>query len=147
MATIHDVAAYIVQHFRSDITPMKLQKLTFFSQGWSLALLDEPLFNEKFQAWVNGPVSYELFDLHRGQWAIDSWDHGNPNNLTPQQKIVVDAALRNYGALSGRELSELTHQPGTPWSETRYEEGVGPNQRSTASITDELMKSYFQSIL
>lgn len=25
MATIHDVAAYIVQHFRSDITPMKLQ--------------------------------------------------------------------------------------------------------------------------
>lgn len=110
-------------------------------------MLERPLFEEKFEAWVNGPVSYELFKFHKGQWAIDSWDHGNPNNLTPQQKIVVDAALRNYGALSGRELSELTHQPGTPWSETRRQEGVGPNQRSNASISDELMSSYFRSIL
>lgn len=147
MTTIHDVAAYIVNHFESSISTMKLQKLAFFSQGWSLALLDAPLFDSDFEAWANGPVSYDLFDLHRGEWSVRSWSAGDANKLTKKQKIVVDAALRNYGALSGRELSELTHLPGTPWAESRRQAGVTDRQRASTVIDLAEMKKYFKRTL
>ncbi len=147
MATIHDVAAYIIDHFGTSVSPMKLQKLSFFSQGWALALLAKPLFREDFEAWVNGPVSYDLFDVHRGEWAVDAWPKGRASNLTERERVVVDAVLKNYGALSGKELSELTHKPGTPWHQVRAEPGLRANERTRELITRERMKSYFVEAL
>jgi uncharacterized phage-associated protein len=37
MADVHDVAAYILGQ-RSPITALKLQKLVYYSQAWSLGL-------------------------------------------------------------------------------------------------------------
>lgn len=143
MANVHDVANYIVQNFDSSISTMKLQKLAFFSQCWSLSLTDETLFDEEFQAWVKGPVCYDLFDEHRGQWMIDSWDHGSASNLGRRQKVIIDAVIDNFGALSGHELSEITHLPGTPWSKVREEQQVGPSQRCATPIPIDYMTGYF----
>ncbi|MFU7502447.1 MAG: Panacea domain-containing protein [Candidatus Tisiphia sp.] len=38
------------------ITQLKLQKLIYFAQGVSLALLDRPLFNEEIEAWKQEAV-------------------------------------------------------------------------------------------
>jgi uncharacterized phage-associated protein len=43
------------------ITPMKLQKLVYFAHGWCLALSDEPLIDEKIEAWKYGPVVTSLY--------------------------------------------------------------------------------------
>lgn len=147
MPTIHDVAAYILAHFKSSISPMKLQKLTFFSQGWHLAFIGERLFDEEFQAWTYGPVSNTLFQIHKGDWSVKNWALGNAELLSSKEKLVVDAVLRNYGALSGRELSELTHQPGTPWSTTREQAGVAEGEPSQAVIDQEVMAKYFKETL
>lgn len=40
---------------------MKLQKLVFCSQVYSLVTLDEPFFSDDFEAWINGPVCPSLF--------------------------------------------------------------------------------------
>lgn len=147
MATIHDVAAHIVAHFPSGLSPMKLQKLTYFSQGWSLGLLQKPLFEEDFEAWVNGPVSYDLFDIHRGDWSVGSWTHGDPSRLTVRERTVVDAVLSQFGALSGKELSDLTHRAGTPWHQVRTRLQLGPNQRTREVIDHDSMRRYFYSAL
>ena len=55
---------------------MKLQKLVYYCQAWSLAWDDVPLFDEDFPAWANGPVCPELFDLHHGKSVIKDWDDG-----------------------------------------------------------------------
>lgn len=39
-----DVSKYILAHFDQPISPHKLQKLTYLSQGWSLALTGQPIF-------------------------------------------------------------------------------------------------------
>lgn len=140
--SVHDVAAYILRYFDKPITTMKLQKLAFFSQGWSLGLIGEPLFSSKFQAWTHGPVCYDLYQRHRGQYFISSW-RGNPANLEDYQERIVDGVLRNYGALSGSDLSELTHEQGTPWSTTREQNGISEGGRASAEIDDELIKEYF----
>lgn len=40
---------------------MKLQKLVFCSQAYSLVTLDELLFSDDFEAWINGSVCPSLF--------------------------------------------------------------------------------------
>ena len=74
MATVHDVAAYILEH-HGPMTAMKLQKLVFtYSQAWSLVWDEQALFPERIEAWANGPVVPALYDQHRrrfrgrGRW-------------------------------------------------------------------------------
>lgn len=49
---------------------------------------------------------------------------------------------RNWGgttqALSGVQLSELTHEPGTPWSNARVAAGVSAIAASNAEISKEV---------
>ena len=72
MANIISVAKYILEQ-RGAMTTMKLQKLCYYSQAWSLAWDDKPLFDEDFQAWANGPVCPELFRWHKGKFAISPY--------------------------------------------------------------------------
>ena len=143
MTNVNDVAAYITQHFDSPISTMKLQKLTYFSQGWALAVLGKPLFADDFEAWANGPVVYSLFDNHRGQFTVDAWKWGNASELNHSERRVIDAVLRNYGALSGAQLSEMTHRKGTPWFAARARAGAGPRQRAQEPVSKEDMKKFF----
>jgi len=144
---IHDVAARVTEHFDSSISTMKLQKLCFFAQGWSLALLKSPLFDSQFQAWKNGPVSYDLFDHHRGQYQVSRWTPGDSSRLSAKQGIVVEAVLKNYGALSGLQLSDLTHKPGSPWSVTRARAGVAEGASSHVVIPVDTMAAFFKKSL
>ena len=64
MADVIDVANYILEISREEsgddeyelISHMKLQKLVYFCQGYSLALYGRPLFPEPIEAWTHGPV-------------------------------------------------------------------------------------------
>src|SRR5690349_8592497 len=88
--TAHDVAAYILQK-QGEITAMKLQKLAYYSQAWSLVWDEEPLFRERIEAWANGPVLPSLYKLHKGSFKITSWPKGDPSKLTRKQRETVDA--------------------------------------------------------
>lgn len=71
MTSIFDVSKYILEHFDQPISPRKLQKLTYLSQGWSLTLTGKPIFSEDFEAWKHGPINRELFNTLRGIHSID----------------------------------------------------------------------------
>lgn len=147
MATIDDVASRIVAEFPTPISTMKLQKLCYIAQGWSLALRGEELFENDFEAWRNGPVSYDLFVRHKGQYSISEWEWGDPERLNDLENLVVSAVLQNYGALSGLQLSELTHKPNTPWSETRALVGATEGSSSSAVISKARIRAHFAEIL
>lgn len=51
-----DVAEYVLSEV-GYVSTMKLQKLVFYSQAYSLVVLDEPLFSDDFEAWINCPAS------------------------------------------------------------------------------------------
>lgn len=147
MAKIHDVAAYVLSSFDAPISTMKLQKLVYLAQGWSLALLDEPLYDEKHEAWANGPVSRELFREHRRMYSVSRWPSGDADALEFLDQVIVDAVVANYGALSGSELSDLTHVQGTPWAKARLKAGAEPGASSTAELSIEDMREHFKTIL
>lgn len=67
--SIVDVAAYILSR-ESTMVTLKLHKLAFYAQAAHLVRHASPLFPENFHAWVVGPVSPELYCLHRGKLLI-----------------------------------------------------------------------------
>lgn len=119
--TILDVARYIREQYKGELTAMKLQKLCYYSQAWSLAWYERPLFEEDFQAWANGPVCPDLYTKHRGKLELETSfleGCGLSERLNPSEKEVVDIILRDYGDKTPRWLSELTHME-RPWLEAR----------------------------
>jgi len=50
--------------FDESLSPMKLQKLCYYAQGYALAEGNE-LFSDDFQAWQHGPVVYDLYTKHQ----------------------------------------------------------------------------------
>ncbi len=141
MATIFNVAKYITQRLGS-ITTMKLQKLVYYCQAWSLAWDEEPLFDEDFQAWANGPVCSELFDFHRGKFKVDASTFSDITDYAFNQHQIetMDAVLMYYGDKDPQWLSALTHKE-DPWKNVRCDipEGVACSR----IITKESMQQYY----
>ncbi len=142
LATAHDVAAYILQK-KGEMTAMKLQKLAYYSQAWSLVWDEEPLFKDRIEAWANGPVITSLYSEHRGQFKVASWPKGDPTNLTQTQRDSVDAVLKYYGDRSSQWLSDLTHRE-DPWLDAR--KGLGPGERGSKEISLASMAEYYASL-
>jgi uncharacterized phage-associated protein len=143
MATVKDVAKYIVERV-GEMTSMKLQKLVYYSQAWSLVWEDEPLFPEPFEAWANGPVSPHLFDCHRGKFKVGKdFAFGTSADLTIIQKETIDRVLDALQSKSGLWLSELTHNE-APWKDARGD--ASPTDRSNAQITIDAMYQYYSTL-
>ena len=96
MAHVHDVASYILNK-EGPMTTMKLQKLVYYSQAWSLVWDEKPLFFERIEAWASGPVVPALFQRHRRVYMVDEWPWGEHEKLTLVEKASIDAVLDYYG--------------------------------------------------
>ena len=95
MATVFDAAKYILEQ-RGRLSTMKLQKLCYYSQAWSLVWDDAPLFEEEFEAWANGPVCRVLYEYSRGKFSVDASEmKGSSDNLTSDQKATVNEVLEH----------------------------------------------------
>jgi uncharacterized phage-associated protein len=143
MRSVLDVAAYIVQKL-GPLTAMKLQKLVYYSQAWSLVWDEKPLFRERVEAWANGPVVRRLFEVHKGQFKVKSVSGGDPDRLTASERDTVDAVLAFYGPKSSQWLSDLTHME-APWREAR--KGLPDGTRGNVEITHASMAEYYGSLL
>jgi uncharacterized phage-associated protein len=142
MATVHDVARYMLM-LRS-MSAMKLQKLAYYSQAWHLVWHESKLFDEPIEAWANGPVVRELYDVHRGQFSLASWPRGDVDELGLEERGTVDVVLNTYGQKSAQWLSEETHREG-PWRQARA--GLPAGVRSAATITADSMYRFYTAQL
>jgi len=141
MAEVRDVAKYLIglsqESTHYAITPLKLQKLVYYAQGFYLRNNPEPLFKDDLVAWDHGPVNRALFDDYRHfkYLTIPSEPFTNTNGeLKEHEKQVVDKVWKKFGHLNGKYLEELTHQE-DPWLFTKKD----------CTIEIDLIKSYFES--
>lgn len=127
--------------FGESPSPMKLQKLCYYAQGYALAEGGE-LFPEDFQAWQHGPVVYELYSKYRNyQWRQIADEIAG---ITTDKIDFVREVVAAYGRYDGAALSTMTHRE-SPWIEARgdLEESAG----STAPITKESLANFFKTKL
>lgn len=142
MASVFDVVDYILKK-HGKMTAMKLQKLVYYSQAWSLVWNEDPLFEERIEAWANGPVVPDLYAIHQGQFLLTELSKGDCNNLTSTHREAIDEVLRFYGDKTSQWLSDLTHME-SPWLEAR--KGLASGERGNELITHAAMAEYYGSL-
>lgn len=145
MVSAFDVVHYILSKCKV-ISPMKLHKVLYYCQAWSLVWDGKPLFSEKIEAWANGPVVRDVYAQYRLQYAINSLPEGSKaskDNLSTTQKETVDAVWSFYGDKSPQWLSDLTHSE-SPWQHAR--QGIPDGERGDREIPLALMEEYYSSL-
>lgn len=143
MATVGDVAAYILEK-QGPMTAMKLQKLCYYSQAWHLAWTDEALFQDRIEAWANGPVAPALYGQHRGKFQVTRETiTGDPTAISPDERESIDIVVDAYADRNSFELSQMTHNE-DPWKDARGD--LPPAAWSNATITHEAMAEYYQAL-
>ncbi|MFC1990415.1 Panacea domain-containing protein [Chloroflexota bacterium] len=142
MANVFDVAEYILQQ-QGAMTTMKLQKLVYYSQAWSLVWDSEALFDECIEAWASGPVVPLLYKAHRREYLIKDLPLGNSNSLIDKQRETINAVLGAYGDKPAQWLADLTHME-KPWLDARGEVALGENCENEISLAS--MEEYYSSL-
>lgn len=144
MANAFDVAKHILERL-GPISGMKLHKLAYYSQSWSLVWDDAPLFDNRIEAWANGPVIKDLYDAHRGLFEVrsDTFARLANGNLTADQVETIDTVLKAYGGKSSQWLSDQIHAE-DPWRIAR--EGLADLERGDREISLASMAEYYSSL-
>jgi uncharacterized phage-associated protein len=140
---VFDVAKYILAQSSSPITAMKLQKLVYYCQAWSLVWDEKPLFKEKIEAWANGPVVPKLYELHKGNYYIDNLSLGDKNKIEGDSKDTMDKVLETLLPKTAKWLIDLTHLE-DPWKNAR--KGLEPGERGNNEISWESMATYYSNL-
>lgn len=144
MPTCRDVANYFLAkvnpEFGDLISNLKLQKLTYYAQGFSLAMLGEPLFDEPIEAWEHGPVVPELYRAYREHGAnpIPPVDSALVDGVfTEDQLDVLEQVYAVYGQFSAWKLRNMTHEE-KPWLDAIDGDRV---------ISHEAMEEFFETLV
>lgn len=134
-----------------DITPLALQKILYYIQGFSTCMLDTPIFDDVCEAWVHGPVYRKIYDRfsYYQYNNISNDEFNNYNNLsnnkilTQEEQKLVDVIIISFGCYSGKILEKMTHLS-TSWCNARR--GLKDNEISNNLITVEEIKKDFKKI-
>jgi uncharacterized phage-associated protein len=144
MCNVFDTAKYILSEI-GEVSTMKLQKLCYYSLVEGLTSPNGvAIFPEKIEAWANGPVCRDLWNLHKGLFYIDK--SKIPNSLLSKKEIPVEykryinLAIEKYGDLSGAELSAKSHGE-KPWQDAI--KNVNSVKNSTRIITHKVIIDYY----
>ena len=146
MSTAYDVADFFIDVALDDpenhLTNMRVNKLLYFAQGWSLARRGIPLFEDDFCAWTYGPVVPEVYHKLKisGKEKIRGVMNDNyMSNISAEEKRILLDVLYEYNRYSTGGLVELSHKQGGPWANA-IKSGEG------TKITKTAIKDYFGSL-
>ena len=126
----------------SDLTHLKLQKLLYYAQAWSLVFNDEPLFPEEIQAWERGPVTpvvWATFTKYERKPIAPETEARECRALSQRQRELLQYVWNSYKDYQPRDLSSRTHLE-RPWLEA-YK--PGPDRRCENPITLQAMKDFY----
>ena len=146
---IFDIANFFLKIVDRDsgstITPLKLQKILYYAQGYYLAKYDDELFEDDFQAWAHGPANVDIYNEYKeyGFSAIDK-PKGEVPLLDDGLIEFLYSIWNTYGIFDGKYLESLTHSE-TPWIIARGDCKEG--EVCTNIITKESMKAFFKEKL
>lgn len=130
----HDVAA-VLRDRLPGLPLKKLHKLLYYCQGHHLATFGKPLFGESISAWDMGPVVGTLWWQEK-----DGEVPAARAELDQAQLNTIGYVLSRYGALTGRDLENLTHSQ-TPWQRANRNRPAGGRVR----IEQEWIEQYFRT--
>lgn len=146
MVSAIDVARFFVKLACDEpelepMTHLRLQKLLYYAQGWSLAYNERPLFGDILEAWQHGPVVPNVFREFADykKEPIPSCC-GNEDGLGDDDKAFIKSIWEGYKEFSPFKLTQMTHSE-QPWLIARG--STPPDQRSKEEISQRSLRKWF----
>jgi len=147
MMTARQVADYFLSLVDEEVgdalSNLKLQKLVYYAQGFSLALTGQPLFEEEIEAWQHGPVVPMLYHSlkQHGSEPVPRPENGiRIEDYPTEVRELLDEVYAVYGQFSPSKLRNMTHQE-PPWREAIA------NGAMQLPIRHQTMKEYFSTLV
>lgn len=160
------VANYFLSKAEADgcsLCMLKLMKMVYIAQGWSLAILDRDILCEDVQAWKYGPVIPSLYHefKHFAANPIDVMASFFTLSIDDQEKVstnlryptisesetelalILDEIWSLYKDHTGGHLVNLTHMANTPWSKAI----AGKEDQKGVVISPNTIKEYYKDKL
>lgn len=155
-----DIARYIINKCHNEgylISNLKLQKLLYFTQGFSLALNKNPIFSDEIEAWDFGPVvpavyrEYKMYGANEIPKITSYFDVDYDSDtfldeiivsediFTQKERMIMNSVVDKFGKLSANALVSVTHKQ-SPWI-TSYSKG------RCSKISKNKIKDYFEQYL
>lgn len=139
MNSVLDIANYIIGNYdakKHQITPMKLQKLVYYTHVWSLVANAPLIKSSQFTKWKHGPVNEALYQAYKsfGSQPIENAPTKQHKTLTGQEKALADFIIHSYLPFNAITLSKTTHTE-APWIKTAVNE----------IISDEFILAYYST--
>lgn len=128
----------------SAMTNKKLQKLCYYAKVWYLALYDQNIVSDDFEAWVHGAVQPALYQYYKKFGFSQIPREMNRNTIPEEFLSFAQEIYDSYGHLSGDELETLNHTE-MPWIKAR--EGLKPWENCRVVISEEDMKEYYRKMM
>ncbi|MCD7808604.1 MAG: DUF4065 domain-containing protein [Erysipelotrichaceae bacterium] len=142
------VIAYVFEELE-EVTPLMLQKILYFIQGLSYAINNKPMFYEECEAWVHGPVYREVYDMFK-DFKYNPIDdvrfvifEGITDELTIEDKKIIDLVSNTFGMYSGKMLERITHKE-DPWKTAR--QGYSDHISSHEILSKQMIKDYYRTV-
>lgn len=129
--TAINVAAYLLwlaeQAGDTLVTPMKIQKLAYYAEAFSLAWRRRSLFTDPIESWQHGPVVPALYDAYKqyGGQPIPG-PFPMPEGFDAGDVQVMKSVSLTFGRRDAKTLSQWTHEE-APWKMTRNAQ-AGPTR-------------------
>ena len=141
-----DVADKIIRLSLKDetpVTPMHVQKLTYFCHSWMLGLGCGPLFHDAVESWQYGPVIRAVYhSLKRyGSNRITEPFLEHPTEFSEQEERIINVIWQQYGHLDAIKLSRMTHATGSPWERTYKKE------KRSQIIHNHVIREYYEDLI
>ena len=149
ITTLQNAADFFIQYYNDGeeepyISNLMLNKLLFFAQGFCLARLNRPLFEQDFESWKCGPVIPQLYFQYKqyGSASIppNSKKFHETKVFDDETLDVLAAVINEYYDYTPSNLLKLTQEVGTPW----YQAIKNYGNEKHVLITKIDMCNYFQ---
>jgi uncharacterized phage-associated protein len=134
----------------SDMNPMKLQKLLYYCQCYSLGFTGQPLFGDPIEAWQYGPIVrrvYKEYQEYKGKYfPLDLVE--SPPNIDDYSSAVARLVMRDKGKFSAIALMKMTHQENA-WRESwrKIKDVYAHNHLVGEVLSIETMRRDFETAL
>lgn len=142
---IEVISEYIIT-IGKEITPLSLQKILYYAQGFYKAFFGKFLFEDDCQAWVHGPVYVNIYEKYKefksANISIDI-DYDIEDIIVDEKREILDVIIKYFGYYNGKALEKMSHYE-TPWINAR--KGLLPTENSSNIINKEDIKDYFEKV-
>lgn len=128
------------------ITPLKLQKLLYAVQGWSLGLNKQEMYSERLEAWAHGPVVVQIYNEFKeyGYNPLPNIAAFEPTRFSQKEIEILELVRQVYSLYEAKTLERLTHAE-EPWQMARKDCKAGEASKNVITISS--IKDYYEKIV